>query len=43
MAQGMIAGATDYSEQTIMDIKSDIEYWMKYSQEIKNEFTNTIT
>lgn len=43
MAQGLIAGGTDYSEQTILDIKSDIEYWMKYSQEIKNEFTQTIT
>lgn len=43
MAQGIIAGGTDYSGQTIWEIKSDIENWMKYSQKIKNEFNQTIS
>ena len=31
MAQGLIAGATNYDEQSILDIKSDIENWISYS------------
>lgn len=42
MAQGLIAGATNYSEQSIMDIKSDIESWISYSINIKNFFEITI-
>lgn len=42
MAQGLAAGMTDYSKQTIGDIKSDIEYWIKYSEETKNEFSTII-
>ena len=43
MAQGIFAGGTDYSGQTIREIKSDIENWMEYSQKIKNEFNQIIS
>lgn len=43
MAQGLIAGATNYSEQSIMDIKSDIESWIFYSRKIKEFFEITIS
>lgn len=42
MAQGLIAGATNYSEQSITDIKSDLESWMSYCREIKSFFEKTI-
>ena len=42
MAQSLFAGMTNYSEQTILDIKADIEIWIEYSQSIKNLFQDTI-
>ena len=42
MAQGFIAGATNYSDQSIMDIKKDIESWISYSRQIKSNFEITI-
>ena len=42
MAQGLIAGATNYDEQSILDIKSDIENWISYSFKIRNFFETTI-
>jgi len=42
MAQGLIPGATNYSEQSIMDIKDDIKSWISYSREIKCFFEITI-
>lgn len=42
MAQSLFAGMTNYSEQTIFDIKMDIEKWIEYCQEIKNLFRDTI-
>lgn len=42
MAQGFIAGSTNYSEQSIIDIKSDIESWISYSRRIKALFEGTI-
>lgn len=40
--QGLIAGCTNYSEQTIDDIKNDIVKWQRMSQEISEIFTSTI-
>ena len=40
--QGLIAGCTNYSEQTIDDIKNDIVKWQRMSQEISEIFTYTI-
>lgn len=42
MAQSLFAGMTNYSEQTILDIKADIEKWIEYSQKIKAFFQETI-
>lgn len=42
MSQGIIAGATDYSIQSIDDIKTDIENWIKYGARIRKEFQETI-
>lgn len=42
MAQSIFAGCTNYSEQTSEDILKDIMFWIKYSQEIKCQFENTI-
>ena len=42
MAQSFIAGATNYSEQSIKDIKTDIESWISYSRRIKALFEGTI-
>lgn len=42
MAQGLIAGSTNYDEQSILDIKSDIENWISYSFKIRNFFETTI-
>jgi len=42
MAQGLIAGATNYDEQSLLDIKSDIESWVSYSLKIQNFFETTI-
>ena len=43
MAKGIIAGDTNYREQSIMDIKSDIESWIFYSRKIKEFFEITIS
>lgn len=42
MAQGLIAGATNYDEQSILDIKKDIEKWISYSSRIREFFETTI-
>lgn len=42
MAQSFIAGTTDYSEQSIQEIRNDILSWIEYSQRIKTFFTETI-
>lgn len=42
MAQGLIAGTTNYNEQSIMDIKRDIKSWMSYCIKTKNFFEKTI-
>lgn len=42
MAQGLIAGATNYADQSISDIAQDIRNWISYSEEIKMFFNETI-
>ncbi len=42
MAQSFIAGGTNYSEQSINDIKNDIESWISLCRRIKALFGNTI-
>lgn len=42
MAQGLIVGCTDYSMQTKNDIAKDIERWIDYSTEIKQEYKTLI-
>lgn len=42
MAQSFIAGGTNYSEQSINDIKKDIEAWMLLCKRIKALFESTI-
>lgn len=42
MTQGIFAGCTNYSEQTLSDIRIDIESWINYTKEIKNLFETTI-
>lgn len=42
MSQGLFAGFTNYSEQSISDIKKDITRWIDYSERIKKEFQSTI-
>ncbi len=42
MAQSYIAGSTNYGEQSIKEIRSDILRWCEYSQEIKKLFQETI-
>lgn len=34
MAQGWIAGATSYETQTFEEIKQDVEYWSKYTNQV---------
>lgn len=41
--QGLFAGGTDYSSQTIKDIELDIEKWCKFSKEIEELFSATIS
>lgn len=43
VAQSFIAGTTNYSEQSIKEIRSDILRWIEYAQEIKKLFQETIT
>ena len=42
MAQSFIAGGTNYSEQSINDIKSDIEFWISLCKRIKAMFERTM-
>lgn len=42
MAHSIIAGGTDYSEQSIWDIKEDIDNWIEYCERINDEFSQTI-
>ena len=42
MSQGLFAGFTKYSEQSISDIKEDIIRWIDYSERIKKEFQSTM-
>lgn len=39
VAQSFIAGTTNYSEQSIKEIRSDILRWIEYAQEIKKTFS----
>lgn len=34
MVQGLIAGATSYETQTFEEIKQDVEYWSKYTNQV---------
>lgn len=43
VAQSFIAGTTNYSEQSIKEIRSDILYWIEYAEKIKELFLETIT
>lgn len=43
MSQSFIAGMTNYEEQSIIDIKSDIVIWIEYSKKIKVYFIETIS
>ena len=43
MAQGLIAGLTNYDEQNISDIEKDIKKWIELSNDIKVLFEKTIT
>ncbi len=42
MAQGFMAGATSYDDQSLSDIKEDILRWIEYSKEIIQKFEVTI-
>lgn len=42
MTQGLIAGGTNYSEQSIKDIQKDIEFWISLCKENKTLFEKTI-
>ena len=42
MTQGFIAGCTNYQEQTLEDIREDIEWWIKYSKQTQIDFLETI-
>ena len=42
MSQGLFAGCTDYTNQSLNDIQEDIEYWQKYSEETKSEHEGII-
>lgn len=42
MTQGLVAGCTNYREQTISDIRRDIGLWMKYTKEVQELFESTI-
>ena len=42
MTQGLIPGGTNYSGQTLGDIKNDIEFWKKIAKENKELFETTI-
>lgn len=37
MAQGLFAGGTSYENQSLTDILLDLEYWVKYSENVKND------
>lgn len=43
MAQGLFAGCTDYSTQSLKDIQEDIEHWQNYSKRIEMEFEEIIS
>ncbi len=38
MVQGLFGGCTSYKSQTIEDILDDVEWWIKYSREMKKFF-----
>lgn len=42
MAQGLFAGCTDYSTQSLKDIQKDIEHWKNYSKKRKRELEEII-
>lgn len=42
MSQGLFAGGTDYQNQSLDDIRKDIEKWVNYSQSIENFFEEHI-
>lgn len=42
MTQGIIAGMTDYSYQTVTQILGDINEWIKYAEEIKSKIQNNL-
>ena len=42
MAQGFLAGCTDYTNQSLKDIQEDVENWRRYSKKKKKEFKGII-
>lgn len=42
MTQSLFAGCTDYTEQSLEDIRKDIAHWKKLSAEVKEEFRGII-
>ena len=42
MVQSLFGGCTDYTEQSLKDIREDILHWKNVSIEIKKEFQETI-
>ena len=42
MAQGLFAGETDYRNQSLNDIRKDVDYWRQESQNLKEKFRETI-
>ena len=42
MAQGLFAGGTDYRNQSLDDIREDVDHWRQKSQALKEKFKETI-
>lgn len=42
MAQGLFAGGTDYRNQSLDDIREDVDHWRQKSQDLKEKFKETI-
>lgn len=42
MAQSLFAGETDYRNQSLNDIRKDIDHWRQESQDLKEKFKETI-
>ena len=42
MAQGLFAGGTGYRNQSLDDIREDVDHWRQKSQDLKEKFKETI-